>query len=347
MPSNPSITGLFPDELNETLRLSPPYRGLQVFRAVYSSGVEAIDEMTTLPKMLREAIATSFTVYSSQIDEQYADRDGTKKIIIRLSDGLRIEAVLLEDMNFRKTACISTQVGCGMGCVFCKTGTLGLKRNLTAGEITEQFLLLRGLYGQIANIVVMGMGEPAANLKEVRKALRILHHPKGCNIGYRKMTISTCGIGGTIRDLAENGPPVRLAVSLGSAREDVRRRLMPGAGRTSPEELREELISSMHETGKRITVEYVLIEGTNDTPEDVKALKEFVRPLHSIVNIIPLNTVPSLPYKPPNAAVIEGFIDSLEKSGIKTTRRYRRGREIGGACGLLGHQDGPNSSNAG
>ncbi len=327
------LTGLPPDEIAEYLNLKPKFRGKQIFEWIHS-GITSFSDMTNLPLDVRERLKDT-PVLSSEISKEAVSEDGTAKVTIRLHDNSFIESVVLVDNDNRKTACLSSQVGCAMGCTFCKTATMGLLRNLTAGEIVEQFLHLKSRYGTISNIVFMGMGEPLANLEELIKSIEILHNPKGQNIGLRKITVSTSGIISKIKELADRALPVRLAVSLISADEKIRAELMPVAGKESLKKLKESLIYFQSVSKKRITIEYVLMAGVNDTKEDAVKLRHFVDNLKVIVNIIPWNPVEGLPYKEPEEQVVDSFMDILEELSIPVTKRYRKGRSVNGACGQL------------
>lgn len=292
--------------------------------------------MHTLPKQLRSWLAAHTVPSSSHVTERLVDPDGTTKLQIRLQDGPAVETVLLTDQDGRRTACLSTQGGCAMGCRFCRTGQLGYRRDLAASEIAEQLLHLRAMGLEPANVVFMGMGEPLMNLAAVRRAIQVFHHPEGQNLGHRRITISTCGLPAGIRSLADAGPPVRLAVSLVTAREAVRRELMPVAGRHSLDDLASAL-AHYHATGaRRITLEIILMGGRTDTEEDALAAAKFAGPLGAHVNLIPWNPVAGMPFAEPSPERIAAFARRLEKAGIPVTRRYRRGRGVNGACGQLG-----------
>lgn len=331
-----SLCGLLPAELTEQLEISPRFRGDQLYQWIHQKGVFDFTEMSNLPAALREDLTARYSkVLSSQVDTVNEDADGTVKISVRLHDDALIEAVLLADESGRKTACLSSQVGCALGCTFCKTATMGFIRNLSAGEIVEQLLHLKQHYGDIANVVFMGMGEPLLNFDEVARAIEIMHHPDGHNIGKRKITISTSGILAGIHRLAEEGPHVRLALSLVTADQQLREKLMPIARSTPLKELQTALLHYQQATGKRITLEYVLFQGLNTRKADLNALRDFIRPLRVLVNLIPWNPVEELPYSEPQHSEIAGFTQMLEAAGIKTSRRYRRGRGVNGACGQL------------
>jgi 23S rRNA (adenine2503-C2)-methyltransferase len=339
------LTGYTPDELREALpslteEKVPPWRGEQITRWLVR-GVSSFDEMKNLPRSLKEALAARCTVYSTGEQEVLEDGDGAVKLRISLHDGPRIEAVLLRDRRGRKTACLSVQAGCPMGCVFCKTGSLGFGRNLEAAEIVEQFLRLRALDPGLSNIVIMGMGEPLLNLGELRKAIAVIEHPRGLNVSKRRITLSTCGIIQGIRELASGGPPLELALSLTSADPELRPRLMP-AGLSNPlDELKKALLDYQRAVKRRITLEAVLLGGINTRKEDARALSAFARGLETVVNLIPWNPVPGLLFegkelKEPDPREIARFTADLEERGLTVTRRYRRGRGISGACGQLG-----------
>lgn len=334
------LTGYLPDEISRVFELSPPYRGRQIFQAVWKERA-AIGEMTVLPKIMRGQLGAETSISRCSVENRIEDEDGTLKLVVRCpgagtSDTVAIETVILTDVAGRRTACVSTQAGCAMGCGFCKTGSLGLIRNLYAYEITEQFRLAEENAGSIDSLVFMGMGEPLANLEEVRRAITILSHPLGREMSLRRMTVSTCGLVDGIRELSREGPKVRLAVSLITAEQEIRESLMPIARSNPLDRLQAVLSEYQREGGKRITLEYVLIPGVNDTEKAVRSLESFVRPLKAVVNVIPWNPVPGLHYKPPEAGQIEAFLARLEAANINYTRRYTRGRGISGACGQLG-----------
>lgn len=344
------LTGRTQAELEELLGPSsgpaplPPYRAAQIFRWI-SRGARSFEAMTDLPRELRAALGERFSLSSVEAAARLREPgDETEKLTLRLRDGLGIEAVLLSDGAGRKTACLSSQAGCPMGCVFCKTGSLGFRRNLEAAEIVEQFLRLRDGPGDaprdISRIVVMGMGEPLLNLGELRQALAVLTSPGGCGISKRHITISTCGMAEGIRDLAEHGPRVGLALSLTTADEALRRRLMPVSAVHPLTELKKALRYYQAREGRRITLEMVLLEGINTRKADAEALEDFVRGLETVVNLIPWNAVEGLsferaPLRSPGSGELAAFTGELARRGIKATMRRRKGSRIGGACGQL------------
>jgi 23S rRNA (adenine2503-C2)-methyltransferase len=343
-----ALSGYTPDELGEALPVLlgkniPAYRGRQIAEWLVK-GASSFDEMKNLPQALREELSACSTVYTTAGQEVLEDPDGTVKLTIRLHDGAKIEAVLLTDQEGRKTACLSSQAGCPMGCVFCKTGTLGFKRNLSAAEIVEQFLRLKTLDNGLSNIVVMGMGEPLLNLDALRKAIAVIEHPRGLNVSRRRITLSSCGIAPGIDELAEKGPLVGLAVSLTSADSELRSRLMPVNISNPLDTLKKALCRYQNITRRRITLEAALLRGINTRRQDVSALAAFTRGLDSIINLIPWNPVPGLLFEgkeleEPRPAELRGFASALEERGLRVTIRYRRGRGVSGACGQLGSLD--------
>jgi len=341
--SKPALAGMSPEELAAALGNLPSYRALQAAEWL-ARGVSSFSEMTNLPAAVREELEARFALYSSTVSGVLEDKDGTTKLQITLHDGLKIEAVMLPDGKGRGTACLSTQAGCPIGCVFCKTGSLGFARNLRAGEIIEQFLHLRARGTAVSRVVIMGMGEPLLNLGELRKALDWLCGGRGAGLSRRRVTLSTSGVAAGIRELAERGPDVRLAVSLTTADQALRERLMPIAKTNPLDSLRESLVFYQGRRGKRVTLEAALLGGVNTRREDAEALAWFVcgpPPLDAAINLIPWNPVAGLSFegrllRPPSAGETAAFAAALEKRGLKVTTRFRRGRAVSGACGQLG-----------
>ena len=357
-----SLAGLMPAELEKLLLHIPRFSCVQIYKWI-TRGACDFSQMTDIPSGLRKDLNTRFSLFSSSIDSLYEDRD-TKKIVLSLKDGLKIEAVLLRDGKNRFTVCLSTQAGCPAGCVFCKTGSLGFSRNLTAGEITEQFLFLNSLINlkpqstaeqfnvktseyapviYIDNIVIMGMGEPLLNMAELRKVIEFFTDSEGLNFSKRRITISTCGICGSLFDLAENGPYVRFALSLTTADEPLRQKLMPVTAANPLQKVKEALVSFQRKGAGRITLEVPLLGGINTRSKDVQSIAMFAKGLNTVVNIIPWNPVAGLvfdgrPLCEPDKKEIENFIYQLEKRGLKVTKRQRKGRKTMAACGQLGAQ---------
>lgn len=330
-----SITGLLPEEICEKLELKEKFRGKQIFKWI-STGVTDFDQMTNLSLSLREELKNKALIYTSNVTDVLKDPDGTIKLQISLHDNNAVETVLLTDKEGRKTACVSCQAGCAMKCAFCMTGTLGLSRNLTAGEIVEEFLELEKEAGKLDNIVFMGMGEPMQNLDAIRKAIAILTHKDGRNLSGRRITLSTCGIIKGIYDLADNGPDIRLAVSLTTADEALRKELMPVSIGNPLPELKKAIDYFAKKSGKRVTLEAALLSGVNTKEESAHNLIEFTKGIDVHVNLIPWNPVPSLPFSEPSQSEVKHFVDMLERNGVNVTLRTKRGRKIGGACGQLG-----------
>ncbi len=329
-----SVAGLLPEEICGSLSLRPAFRGMQVFRWM-ARGVRSFDEMSDLPATERQRLAAT-ALYSSSVAETLSGDDGSVKLKIRLYDGAAIESVLLSDAEGRLTACLSTQVGCPMACAFCKTGTLGLLRNLDAGEIVEQYLHLAALRGKPSNVVFMGMGEPLLNLEAVRRSIAILTHPDGFGLSRRKITISTCGIVPGIHDLADNGPHVRLAISLTAASDRLRSALMPVNKKWNLAALKGALEYYQSRTKDRITLEAAIMGGENSGLDSAAAMADWIGHLNVQVNVIPWNPVAGLPYHEPARGEAEAFEAELERRGINAVRRARRGRGVAGACGQLG-----------
>lgn len=327
------LTGLTPAGIAEICHLTEAYRGKQILKWIIS-GINSFSEMTNLPLSLRQELDDKFTVFSSSVIESVSDSDNTAKLLIRLSDGLLIESVLLTDEHDRKTACISSQAGCAMGCVFCRTGMMGLKRNLKSAEIIEQYLHLCREFGEISNIVYMGMGEPLANTDEVIKSL-LFFTGEGLSISPRRITVSTCGVAAGIKKITEKAPPVRLAVSLVSADTETRTRLMPVTKTNSLKELKSALVGYQGSGGKRITLECALIKGINDSAADAARIADWSRDLSVIVNVIPWNPASEIDLEEPEERMIAEFCNELEKRKIPYTRRYKRGRGLNAACGQL------------
>ncbi|MFA6855614.1 MAG: 23S rRNA (adenine(2503)-C(2))-methyltransferase RlmN [Treponema sp.] len=330
------LAGLIPEEICKVLSLSPSFRGVQIFKWI-GKGVESFDEMTNISALLREELKKKAVLRSSSITNTLNDPDGTIKLQITLHDGLAVETVLLTDRENRKTACVSCQAGCAMKCAFCKTGTLGLARNLTPEEIVEQFFFLEKSAGPLDNIVFMGMGEPMMNLDSIRRTVSVLTDNRGRNLSARRITLSTSGVIKGIYDLADNGPFLRLAVSLTTAEEGLRSELMPVSRANPLPELKKAIAYYIEKTGKRVTLEAVLISSKNTGPESARHMIDFAKDLDVNINLIPWNPVEGLPFTEPDSSESADFVSRLLNAGLNVTLRTRRGRKIGGACGQLGN----------
>ena len=330
-----SLAGLTPEEISSSLQLKPAFRAKQVYEWI-AKGVESFDQMTNIDKATREKLDSSALLRSSSVSQVLRDPDGTIKLQITLNDGRAIETVLLTDKEGRKTACVSCQAGCAMKCAFCQTGQLGLGRNLTAGEIVEEFLFMEKEAGKLDNIVFMGMGEPFQNLDAIRKAVAVLTDPKGRALSSRRITLSTCGLIKGIYDLANFGPKMRLAISLTTADEDLRNQLMPVTKGNPLPELKKAISSFIEKTGKRETLEAALLSGKNTGKESAERLIDFARGLDVYINLIPWNPVPGLDFETPSPEETRNFVRLLENANLNVNLRTRRGEKIGGACGQLG-----------
>ncbi|MEM5948597.1 23S rRNA (adenine(2503)-C(2))-methyltransferase RlmN [Spirochaetia bacterium 38H-sp] len=330
------LCALLPDEIASLLDDAALYRGKQIFQWIHAHLVDNFDSMTNLPKDMRNRLIDSFCITNSKLGKIYAKEDSAEKAEILLEDSNIIETVLLEDGKGRKTACLSSQVGCAMGCSFCKTGSLGFARNLSAEEIVSQWLFLKKRYPELSHIVFMGMGEPLLNLENLKRAVEIITNPAGAGISKRHITVSTCGIVPGIMDIAEKGPDIRLAVSLITVIPEKRELIMPISKKYPPDDIKEALTFFQYKKNKRVTLEIVLIDGLTDTKEDMDMLVRFSRGLSVMVNLIPWNPIEGMDYKSPSEENIERFKDYLEKKGLAVTVRHRKGRSINGACGQLG-----------
>lgn len=330
-----SLYGMRPNEILGALGLERAYQGKQIYRWL-TRGASEFSQMTDLSKQLREELGDAMPVLaSSEVVDTQTDSTGATKLAIKLHDGAIVECVLLTDRDGRKTACLSSQVGCAMGCRFCRTGTMGLVRNLKAFEIIEQFVHLRAIAPDTSHIVYMGMGEPMANFTEVIQSITYLHDPEGFDIGLRRITISTCGLVPGILQLAELNLPVKLAVSLVTADDALRSDIMPVNNAYPLDELKKALLRFQHVSGKRFTLEYVMLHNQNTDPESAKKLAHFIRGLEVMVNLIPWNPAAELDWETPSKREIDAFTRELDLLGVPYTRRFSRGRGVNGACGQL------------
>jgi 23S rRNA (adenine2503-C2)-methyltransferase len=315
----------------------PAYRAAQVRRWLFEKRAGSFDEMTDLPKDLRAALAAEFVIWTTRIARHQQSADGSEKLLVELADGQRVECVLLRDRR-KRTICISTQVGCAMGCVFCASGLEGVARNLTTGEIVEQMLLLDRLLPpdeRLSHIVVMGMGEPLANLKNLLPALAEATSPAGLGISARRITVSTVGLPEGIRALAASDLPYHLAVSLHAPDDELRNRLVPVNKNIGIAAILAAADDYFRATGRRLTFEYVLLAGINDQPQHARRLTALVRERIALVNVIPFNPVAGLPYRTPSDEALAEFVAILEQANVPVKVRRRRGDKIDAACGQL------------
>jgi len=325
----------------------PAYRGRQIYKWIYTKAVNSFYEMSDLPRKLRGELDSKAQISIPRVLKQRVSTDGTRKFLLELEDKKRIESVAIPHepkKNTQYTLCLSTQVGCQVGCAFCATGNSGFLRSLKSYEIVGQLLssereLLKRLKPNkdklISNVVYMGMGEPMFNYDEVIKSIRIINDPKGINIGQRHITISTSGDVKGIKKLARENMQVTLAVSLHACDNELRNRLVP-INRKYP---LEELIAALQEynqlTNRRITFEYLLLDQVNDRMEDAIRLVKLVNPLLANVNLIPYNEVEGLPFKKPPLNRIKQFYNYLSQSQVNVTLREEKGADIEAACGQL------------
>lgn len=328
-----------PEELRDwtTRQGHSAYRARQILDWVFRRRAESFDQMSDLPKMLRAALAAEWTVFGARIAHHGAAPDGTDKLLLECMDGRRVECVLMAEED-RRTVCISSQVGCGMGCVFCASGLKGVERNLTSGEIVEQILRARNLLPEnetLTNIVVMGMGESLANLDAVVRALDRVCSPGGLGMSPRRATISTVGLPEKMRKLAALGRRYNLAVSLHAPTEKLRDELVPVNEAIGLTAVLEAADAYFEQTGRQVTYEYVLLRGINDRVEEAEALARLLRARKAHVNLIPYNPVEGLPYARPDQRDVERFVEVLRARGVSATVRKTKGREIDAACGQL------------
>ncbi|MCD6362642.1 MAG: 23S rRNA (adenine(2503)-C(2))-methyltransferase RlmN [Synergistetes bacterium] len=311
------------------------YRASQIFSWIYKKGTFEFNDMTDLSKKLREELKTQFKLQPLRVIERRVSKDGTIKYLLGLQDSLCIESVIIPHPN-RTTYCISTQVGCPVGCLFCATGMAGFKRNLSCGEIVNQVLTLRMDSGKSPNrIVYMGMGEPFLNYEETIRSLQILTHPAGMSTSTRNITVSTVGIVPKIRAFAHIHGAYRLALSLHSARQRKREKLIPIAKKYRLSDIKRALIAFQKEKKKRITIEYVMLKGFNISREDALSLRNFAKGLKVFVNLIPFNPIPGSPFRKPSPGEISRFHQMLLELGINAEVRREKGSDIEAACGQL------------
>lgn len=323
----------------------PRFRGKQVFSWVHAKGVSSIDEMTNLSKEQRQVLAEHYEIGPLQLlDIWHGDGGDTVKFLWQLADGNTVEQVLMfyrsDESRDRVSTCVSTQTGCAMGCKFCATALCGKGRNLSAGEIVGQILLANAWCHKqskpmITNVVYMGMGEPLANWPQVKKSLQILNDADGLNIGWRKMTISTCGLADKIKQLAEENFQLELSVSLHSADDAVRSALMPINEKYPLDALMKACDIFTEKTGRRITYEYAMFRDVNDGKKDAEKLARLLKGRLAFVNLIPANPVAEAGFFPAKSERIKEFVEILEGHHIAVAVRKSRGQDIEAACGQL------------
>ena len=329
------LLSLTPEELKmQVISLGlPAYRAKQITEWL-RRGCRNFEEMTNLPKELREMLPIHFSLPSPVLlRKQISKEDRTEKFLWGLADGNSVETVFMR-YHYGNSVCISTQVGCRQGCAFCASTIGGLIRNLTPGEMVDEVLFSEKTAGEkVSNIVLMGIGEPLDNLENVLQFLRIISHPEGRNIGLRHITLSTCGLPEGIERLSREDMPITLAVSLHAPEDQLRSRLMPS--NRGIEAVMNACINYYRQTGRRISFEYSMIDGTNDSPDCAEQLAALARRVGAHVNLIPLNYVEERALQPSPPAVIREFQEILEQKGINVSVRRRLGSDIDASCGQL------------
>ena len=319
------------------------YRRKQIAQWIFDKKVDSFDDMLNLPESLRTELKNNFALQALTLVRQQGSRDTTRKFLFRTRDQDFIECVLIPaspslygDRSDRFTLCVSSQVGCAYGCKFCASGLDGWKRNLSPGEIISQIIEVEKLTGDpVRNLVFMGMGEPFANFKNLTTALTTINSPWGLNIGARHITVSTSGLVPIIRKYADQPNQFRLAISLHGASDEVRSQIMPVNQKYPLNELIDACRYFNSRKNQKITFEYILIDGVNDSPDQARLLVQHASSLNAKINLIPYNTVDGLDWKRPDDARIQHFQDILESGGIFSTVRLEKGHDIDAACGQL------------
>jgi 23S rRNA (adenine2503-C2)-methyltransferase len=338
--SRSNLVGLLPSELEDLAVAlgASRYRGRQLATWIYRKSARDIDALTDLPKEFRARLAESHEIGLPELERATPSQDGSRKLVFRLADDRRVSAVLMPD-DGRITLCLSTQVGCGYACAFCLTGTMGLDRNLTAGEIVGQLLAANALLGEegrVTHLVFMGMGEPLANYANLVAALKIMIDPKlGLAYSPKRLTVSTVGLVSGIDKLGREDLKVNLAISLHGANDEVRGRLMPINRSWNLEALMAAVKRYPLASRQRVFFEYVMLEDVNDSAEDARALVRLLRGVKAKVNLIPFNDWEGAPFRRPPLPRILAFQGILLDAGLTTTVRWSKGEDIGAACGQL------------
>ncbi len=332
-----NLRALLPGEIAEELKAmgQPAYRAKQVFDWV-SRGAESFDEMTNLPKQLRSALDGKYYLYAPKAErKQVSDEDGTVKYLWGLRDGNAVETVVMR-YHYGNSICISTQVGCRQGCAFCASTIGGLVRNLDAGEMLEEVMFSEKESGlKIGHTVLMGIGEPLDNFDNVMKFLQLVNHPDGMNIGMRHISLSTCGLTEKFDKLAEYNLQITLSVSLHAPDDETRSKIMPANRGRGVARLMDSCEAYFKKTGRRISFEYAMIDGVNDSDEQALLLAKYARRVSAHVNLIPLNHVDERSFEPTPPERLKEFKKLLEREGVNVTVRRRLGGDIDASCGQL------------
>lgn len=344
-PSPPQlpVLGTGPDDFDATLVGWgwPAFRGKQVRQWVFGRLIADPLGMSDLSRLNRETLLQKVQFPSATLVQRQDSSDGTRKLLLGWAGGATAETVMIPDAD-RRTACVSSQVGCPVGCKFCASGINGVKGNLSAAQIVEQVFWLNKIFSdeghpdqRITNVVFMGMGEPLSNYAAVMSAIRILHHPECFNLGARRITISTVGVPARMRDLAEEDLPINLAISLHAPNEPLRKQLIPWAEHFALEDILDAARHYFDRTGREITLEYILLAGVNDRPEHARELVKVCRSMRANVNLIRYNEVEGLPFGRPKSDDVLRFQEILRDAGVNAHVRKSRGRDIDAACGQL------------
>jgi len=311
------------------------YKGRQLFRWFYQEGLKSFDDMTDISKKDRSRLNQSAYIEELALSQHLSSTDGSSKLLFKLHDGYFIESVLIPDKK-RLTICVSSQAGCAMGCKFCATGTMGFKRNLDAGEIVDQILQGRKIAGRdITNIVFMGMGEPTLNLKEVLKACEILTDELSLLFSQKRITLSTVGIVHGLKKFVDSVHKIGLAISLHSADEDIRKKIIPSAAKNPLDSIMREAKRYSEKTGRRVSFEYLLLGGVTDSISDAKKLIKLIDGIPCKINLLRYNYINGLPFKKPEESDVQKFKEYLYPRTYAVMIRESRGADIQGACGQL------------
>ena len=334
----PDIKSMYPEELRELVKAKglPAFRSKQIYEWIHARQAAGYEEMTNLPAKLRAELSAEYPlVTAALVDRQISAVDGTQKFLFEMPDGCLVESVFMR-YHFGNSVCISSQVGCRMGCSFCASTLHGLVRSLTASEMLEQiYAIMRETKETVSHVVVMGMGEPLDNYDNLLRFIRLLTGPEGINLSQRSLTVSTCGIVPNIYRLAKEGLHITLALSLHAATDGQRKKIMPIANRYSIGELMKACGEYYRQTGRQITFEYSLIRGVNDSKADAQGLIRLAKPLKAHINLIPVNPVRERGYEHPDNAHVQAFKMELENNGVNVSIRRALGKDIEGACGQL------------
>ena len=320
------------------------YRATQLFKWIYEKRVTSFDEMSDVSKSFREVLNRDFCLVKPKIHKEQRSKDGTIKLLLELEDGDKVETVLMR-YNYGNAVCVSSEVGCNMGCAFCASGLLKKKRELLVSEMIGQVLVIddilkaEGNNERVTHVVVMGTGEPFDNYENVMDFIRILNHPHGLAIGARHITVSTCGIVPKIYDYAKEGLQINLAISLHAPSDEIRKKIMPISFKYPMNELMEAVKYYEKNAGRRVTFEYILLNGINDSKEDAKKLAKLIKGTLAYVNLIPYNSVDENKYKRSDDKSVRDFMDTLIKCGVNATIRREVGSDIDAACGQLRAKD--------